>query len=224
MNQTQLNEMPVTQEEEEAMQALAKLGGGVDLKEMFRDMGSVYAGGGKTSVMDEVRALGQTIADNTRLEAQAGTLDATEPQPSGENPHNLADIINNICTQLQLLATVISNQPNTTPPEGNQSKAGENSLQDCVATTLQQADWFRTMVRHELVGLDIEDIAKNAVESLVEDEVESYFSHSFDASDHFDFNDAVNDAVSDQIEDAVSDKIDEAVDEYMSNATITICK
>ena len=201
------------------MQALAKLGGGVDLKEMFRDMGSVYAGGGKTSVMDEVRALGQTIADNTRLEAQAGTLDATEPQPSGENPHNLADIINNICTQLQLLATVISNQPNTTPPEGNQS------LQDCVALTLQQADWFRDVVRDVVVGeLDTEAMVSDAVESIVENEVESYFDNRFDCTDHFDFNDAVNDAVSDRIDDAVEAHMDDAVESYMSNATITISK
>ena len=161
-------------------------------------------------VVEEYKKLGQTIADNTRLEAQAGTLDAPEPQPT------LTDVINNICTQLQLLATVIS-----------QSKAqpeGENSLQECVALTLQQADWFHDLIRHELVALDIAEIAKDAVQEVVESEVDGYFENCFDVSNHFDFDDAVHDAVGDRIDDVVSDKIDDAVDAYLSNATISISK
>jgi hypothetical protein len=146
-----------------------------------------------------------------------GTLGAPEPQPSAENLHNIGDIINTICTQLQLLATVISQSQAET-------KAGENSLQECVSTTLQQADWFKDLIRVELVALDLEKIAESAVESIVENEVESYFENRFDPSDHFDFGDAVSDCVSDQIDDVVSDKIDDAVDAYLSNATISISK
>jgi hypothetical protein len=141
---------------------------------------------------------------------------APEPQPT------LTDIINNICTQLQLLTSVIS-QAKAQPVEENSSS--NESLHETVALVLQQSDWFKTMVREAVEdAFDMEDYAKDAVEGVVESEVESYFSNSFDASDHFDFNDAVNDAVSDQIDDAVSDKIEEALDEYMAGATISISK
>ena len=137
--------------------------------------------------------------------------DAPEPQPT------LADIVNNICTQLQLLTSVITSSQAET-------KAGENSLQETVGLVLQQADWFKDLIRVELVALDLEKIAEGAVESIVENEVESYFENRFDPSDHFDFGDAVSDCVSDQIDDVVSDKIDDAVDAYLTNATISISK
>jgi hypothetical protein len=182
VNTRSINDLPTTPEEDEAMDTLAKLGGGVALKEMFAGMGQ----------------------DLTAQHAPA-------PQPT------LADIVNSICTQLQLLTTVLSQSQAET-------KAGENSLQECVSTTLQQADWFKDLIRVELVALDLEKIAESAVESIVENEVESYFENRFDPSDHFDFGDAVSDCVSDQIDDVVSDKIDDAVDAYLSNATISISK
>ena len=129
----------------------------------------------------------------------------------------MADIVNNICTQLQLLTSVITSSQAET-------KAGENSLQETVGLVLQQADWFKDLIRVELVALDLEKIAEGAVESIVENEVESYFENRFDPSDHFDFGDAVSDCVSDQIDDVVSDKIDDAVDAYLTNATISISK
>ena len=130
-------------------------------------------------------------------------------QPSGENPHNIGDIINTICTQLQLLATVISQskaQPSTTPPEGA-------NLQDCVEQVLTQAVWFEKMVEEQ-------------VERRVEDEVESYFQHGFDPSNYFDFNDAISSEVSDQIDDIVrdqlDDKLEEVVAEKLESASISI--
>jgi hypothetical protein len=142
-----------------------------------------------------------------------GTLGAPEPQPT------LTDVINNICTQLQLLTTIIS-QPKAQPEEGTNVP----TLQECVALTLQQADWFKDVVRQELVALDIVPIAQDAVESVVEHEVESYFENNFDPTYHFDFDDAVNDAVNDRIDDAVEAHMNDAVESYMSNATITISK
>lgn len=117
------------------------------------------------------------------------TQHAPVPQPT------LADIVNNICTQLQLLTTIINQSQAET-------KAGENSLQDCVSITLQQADWFKDMVKDE-------------AESRVEREVDMYFERRFDATDHFDFGDAVSSEVHDRIDDVVSDKIDEAVEEQL---------
>ena len=132
---------------------------------------------------------------------------APEPQPtlceSTQTP-DLSTIINTICTQLQLLATVIKQQPNTTPPEGDPP-----SLQETIALTLQQADWFQEMV-------------KNEVENRVESEVESYFERRFDPTDHFDFNDAVCNEVSDQIDDIVRDQLDDVVESKLKDAHISI--
>jgi hypothetical protein len=191
-----LNNLPNTPEEDEAMDALAKLGGNVDLKAVFTQMGSDLTGG------------------------KSNVFDAPVPQPSGENPHNpdISTIINAICAQLQLLTSVISQAK-------AQPEAGENSLQECVSLTLQQADWFKEMVRGIIDDTyDFADYAENAVEHVVEKEVESYFDSSFNPEDHFDFGDAVSDAVDDRIDDIVSDKIDDAVDAYLTNATISISK
>jgi len=126
------------------------------------------------------------------------TQHAPEPQPT------LTDIINAICTQLQLLTTIIS-QPKP-QPEG-----GENSLQQCVALTLQQADWFK-----EMVGACIdEDMVRDAVKDAVESEVDTYFRNEFDPTYHFDFGDAVSSEVSDQLDDVVRDRLDEAVQEQL---------
>jgi hypothetical protein len=118
---------------------------------------------------------------------------APEPQPT------LADIVNNICTQLQLLTTII-NQPQPQP----QPEAGTNvpSLQETIELTLQQADWFKDMVKEQVV-------------ELVESEVESYFERRFDPTDHFDFGDAVSNEVDDRLDDVVRDRIDEAVEEQL---------
>ena len=63
------------------------------------------------------------------------------PQDAPPVQPTLTDIINNICTQLQLLTTVISqHQGNSQPSQATPS--GENSLQECVSTTLEQAEWF----------------------------------------------------------------------------------
>jgi hypothetical protein len=130
------------------------------------------------------------------------TQHAPAPQPT------LADIVNSICTQLQLLTTVLTSSQAET-------KAGENSLQECVSTTLQQADWFKEMVAQHLKDMGVDDIAESVVENLVERDVENYFSNSFDPTDHFDFGDAVSNEVSDQLDDVVRDRLDEVVQEQL---------
>ena len=163
-----------------------------------------------TRYISEPQPTKEDIMNNIRLPH------APEPQPTPNIEADIQATISNICLQLQALFTVIS-----------QSKAqpeGENSLQECVSLTLQQADWFEELVKRQVESLDITAIAKDAVQEVVESEVESYFENNFDPSDHFDFGDAVSDCVSEQIDDVVSDKIDDAVDSYLSNATISISK
>jgi hypothetical protein len=141
------------------------------------------------------------------------TQHATSPQPTcGQPVHNpdLSTIINTICTQLQLLSTVISQSK--AQPEGAQG----NSLQECVSLTLQQADWFRNMVRETIVDeVSLEDVVKDIVKDEIESEVESYFSNQFDPTYHFDFGDAVSSEVSDQLDDVVRDRLDEVVQEQL---------
>ena len=195
--------------DDQALQDMAKLGGVDPLSEMFTQMGRDLAN-----------------HELAHQQAQQARLDAPESQPSEIDPIKLIDeMMSQFSIKLKLLATVISQakaQPDTTPPEGTNVP----SLQETISLTLQQADWFRTMVRHELVALDIEEIAKEAVESVVEDEVESYFEHRFDCTDHFDFDDAVSNEVHDRLDDVVRDRVmdslEEVVAEKLSEASIKV--
>jgi hypothetical protein len=142
---------------------------------------------------------------------------APVPQPTLCEPTqtpDLATIINTICTQLQLLSTVISQskaQPSTTPPEGDQP-----SLQETIALTLKQAGWFKDMVRETIVDeVSLEDVVKDIVKEEVESAVDSYFRNEFDPTYHFDFGDAVCSEVSDQLDDVVRDRLDEVVQEQL---------
>jgi hypothetical protein len=167
------NQMEVTKEEEEAMDALCRLGAGVPLLNI--------SDGGRT--------------------VQYATPQFS-PQPSAEVLHkpDVTTIINNICEQLSLLATVINQtkaQPNTTPPEGNPP---EKSLQECVSAVLQQADWFKEM---------FEDAIENQVgdmNSTIEDRVDAFFSHSFSLDDHVDIDGLVSDKVDDSLAEIVEEK------------------
>jgi hypothetical protein len=137
-----------------------------------------------------------------------------EPLPKSQvSPEALIEhMVAQFSTNLKLLLTTVINQhqPNTTPPEGA-------NLQDCVEQVLTQAVWFEKMVEEQ-------------VESRVEDEVENYFQHRFDASNYFDFGDAVSDEVSnqihdivrDQLDDVVADKLEEVVAEKLSEARVSI--
>lgn len=199
-----------------------------EMHKMFQDMGNVFVGEGKSNVF-EAPTTQPTVTKEEWMEygmnnpinispTTQDILNAPEPQPTqmGEvlpNP-DLPTIINTICAQLQLLTTVISQakaQPDTTPPEGNP----DITLQETVGLVLQQADWFKDIIRRELVALDISEIAKDAVEDIVENEVESYFEHRFDPEDHFDFGDAVESAVDDRLDDVVREKLDDVVQEQL---------
>ena len=167
------------------------------------------------------------ISDGGRtVQYQQAPQHAPIPQPTlcESTQTDIPTIINTICAQLQLLSTVINqhqgNSPNTTPPEGNQS------LQDTVALTLQQAEWFKEMVEKAVDDRDFEELVGEAVSNKVEGEVEHYFDYRFDPSDHFDFGDAVSDAVDDRLDDIVKEKIDECIEEVvaekLSSANVSI--
>jgi hypothetical protein len=133
----------------------------------------------------------------------------TTPTPT------LEDVINNICSQLQLLATVIKQQ------QGN-SLSPDQTMQECVQLVLQQSTWFEGMIDRKIEDANIEDMVKDRVE----DEVNEWFSHSFSLTDHVDIDDLIQDEVNDKLDDVVGEKLDEKlqelVDEKFRNADISI--
>jgi len=209
-----------------------------EMHKMFQQMGGDLTGG-KTNVFDTPTTQPTVTKEewmeynmNNPINASAidyATQHAPEPQDSEIDPIKLIDeMMTQFSIKLKLLATIIS-QSKAQPTQGNSLNAGENSLQECVSLTLQQADWFKEMVRGIIDDTyDFSDHAENAVEHVVEKEVEHYFDTRFCPEDHFDFADAVSDAVDDRLDDIVSDKIDDVVqekfDDFMENATITINK
>ena len=136
------------------------------------------------------------------MQALSEKQDAPVPQPS------LTDIINNICTQLQLLTTIVS-QPKPQP------EAGTNvpSLQETVALVLQQGNWFKTMVYERAEELvDDKDFAYE-----IESAVETHFSNSFSLDDHVDISAEVESKVEDIAEDLLKDIVEDRLAEIVSN-------
>lgn len=141
----EINTMPVTNEEEEAMQQL------------------------------------------TNNQVQEVCTTTTQPEV------NIEGIINTICSQLQLLTSVISQTQRN-------SLAEQQSLQDCVTTVLQQGSWFTEKVNKAVEDVDFEDVIKDAVSEEVSNIVESYFSYEFQLSDHVDISDMVREQVEEKFE------------------------
>jgi hypothetical protein len=179
-----LNQLPNTPEEDEAM------------RELFEKMGQDLTG--------KVPDLGVNAFETPVFSITPPHAPVPQPSEMGEplpksqvNPEAVIDeMLYTIKQSLLLLATVIKEQPNTTPPEGDPP-----SLQETIELTLQQADWF-----------------KELVQEAVDKEVEDYFDYRFDVSNYFDFGDAISNEVHDRIDDAVRDHIDEAVADKVEEA------
>jgi hypothetical protein len=135
------------------------------------------------------------------------THDLPDPTPLPPTP-TLETIITNISTQLQLLATVIKEKGTNVPTE-----AGENSLQECVSTTLQQAQWFNDMVKDEAEEL----IDDKDFDYQIESAVESYFSNSFSLDDHVDITAEVETRVENIADGLIQDAVEERLAEIVSN-------
>jgi hypothetical protein len=193
-----LNQLPNTPEEDEAM------------RELFEKMGQDLTG--KVPVLN-ISDGGRTVHYQTAPNAPVPQpSEMGEPLPKSEvSPEALIEhMVAQFSTNLRLLLTTIISQPKAQPEE-----AQGNSLQECVETTLEQARWFKEMVEQH-------------VAECVESEVEDYFQHGFDPTNYFDFADAVSsevhdtidDAVRDHIDDAVADKVEEAVAERMKSIRV----
>jgi len=184
MNQT-INELEVTAEEVEAMDALCRLGAGVPLLNI--------SDGGRT--------------------VQYATPQFS-PQPSAESLHKpdsqvspealIDEMVAQFSIKLKLLLTVI-NQTKAQPTQGNSLNAEDQSLQECVSAVLQQAGWFKEMVK-EIVEEKIDDMD---FDYQVEAAVETHFSNSFSLDDHVDITAEVESRTTEIVEEQLADLLDE---------------
>lgn len=179
------NEYPVTAEEVEEMDRLCRLGAGVP------------------------------FVKDSSVTVEGVTMEITQ-QPSAEILHNqaqpnIADIINNICTQLQLLTTLIT-QPKAQP------HADDQSLQACVDAVLEQAGWVGDKIDTAVNDyIDNEVAWSEIVSDPVSSAVDNYFSYEFSLTDHCDIDDIIADKLDDRLEDIVQERLNE----MLSTATIT---
>lgn len=205
MNQA-INEMPVTQEEDEAMDALCRLGAGVPLpakptKEEWVDYG----------VENPPQYTAEQIEEIQKTMDKKGEW-VSQPQLSPEAI--IDEMVAQFSIKLKLLLTVI-NQTKAQPTQGNSLNAEDQSLQECVSLTLQQAEWFKEMFEEEIEN-QVGDMS-----STIEDRVDAFFSHSFSLDDHVDIDSIVRDKVDDELESIVEDKLADLVSEKLSNLRIT---
>lgn len=181
LNTSNINNLPTTPEEDELFKTMAE--------------------------MSKVNAFETPIFSITPQPTQMG-----EPLPKSQvNPEALIeDMVAQFSISLKLLlTTIIKQQPNTTPPEGDPP-----SLQETIELTLQQADWLKDMVKEAVEGA-VEEIIDNgnfedAVSSQVGSCVDSYFCHEFSLDDHCDINSMVSDKVDDCLEEVVAEKLESA--------------
>lgn len=189
MNQA-INEMPVTKEEDEAMDALCRLGAGVPL----------------LNISDGGRVVQYATPPSAEV------LHKTEAQLSPEAI--IDEMVTQFSIKLKLLLTVI-NQTKAQPTQGNSLNAEDQSLQECVSLTLQQAEWFKEMFE-DAVDNQVGDIS-----STIDDRVDAFFSHSFSIDDYVDVDSIVRDKVDDDLVDIVEDKLADLVSEKLRNLRIT---
>ena len=131
------------------------------------------------------------------------------PQPPTPKP-DLDEIVNAISAQLQLLASVIKESAEKGKfSDGNPSQ----SLQDCVSTTLEQAEWFKEMVEEKTETL----VDDKDFDYQIESAVETHFCNSFSLDDHVDITAEVESKVEDIAEDLIKDMVEERLAEIVSN-------
>ena len=177
MNQA-INEMEVTAEEVEAMDALCRLGAGVPL----------------LNISDGGRVVQYATPPSAEV------LHRPEPQLSPEAI--IDEMVAQFSTKLKLLLTVI-NQTKAQPTQGNSLNAEDQSLQECVNLTLQRAGWFEEMIGREIEKRDLEYEIDNAVESYFTNS----FSLDDHVDITAEVENKIEEIVEEQLADIVSEKL-----------------
>jgi len=194
MQDLTINNLPTTPEEDEAMDALAKLGGGVALSEMFAGMGK-------------------------DLTAQHAPV--PQPTPIATDVANIGGIIDSICTQLHLLGTVISQSK--AQPEGAQESLQETVklvlqqgdwFKEMVAQHLKDmgVDDIAESVVENLVERDVENYFSNSFDPT------DHFDFGDAVSNEVD--DRLDDVVRDNLDDVVQEQLEEVVAEKLKSIRV----
>jgi len=154
-----------------------------------------------TFTMQDLNNIEVTKEEEEAMQVMEKQMGEVLPNKLPNTTPDINTIINNICTQLQLLSTVIK--------EGAEKREGDpqpNQLQECVGSVLENATWFKEMVQEkvdELVG-DVD------FDSEVESKVDDWFRTSFSFDDYVD--------VSSELES----KVEEVVEDKLRNASISV--
>ena len=196
-----LNQMPTTPEEEEAMNELTnKQQEQLQQHELAHQL-----------IQGATGAQYETI-DLKKFESVTAP-DAPLPQPTPDI-HQLAD-------QLTLTFNTLIKQLLDLQAQAQPVSSSSGDLQECVSTVLEEADWFDDRLDDKLTDLVDEHDFSHDVENAVGSEVENYFSYNFSLEDHVDVYDLMRDAVDDKLEDMVQEKLEEILTEKLQSATIT---
>jgi hypothetical protein len=176
-----LNQLPNTPEEDEAMREL--------FEKMGQDLTAQHAPVPQPSEMGEPLPKPQQPS-----------------QPSQVNPEALIEhMVAQFSTNLRLLLTTIITQPKAQPEE-----AQGNSLQECVETTLEQARWFKEMVEQhvaERVESEVEDYFQHGFDPTnYFDFADAVSSEVYDRIDDA-VRDQIDEAVADKVEEAVVERM-----------------
>jgi hypothetical protein len=195
-----LNQMPTTPEEEEAMQDLTNK---------------------QQEQLKQHELAHQLIQGATG--AQYETIDLKKFEsvtaPSAPLPQH-TPTVQELADQLTLTFNTLIKQILELQGKQPVSSSSED-LQECVSTVLEDADWFDDRLDDKLTDLVEEHDFSHDVENAVGSEVENYFGYNFNLEDHCDVYDLMRDAVDDKLEDMVQEKLEEILTEKLQSATIT---
>jgi hypothetical protein len=196
------NAMPVTNEENEAMDTLAKQQES-NAQAVATAMDG-YIGIGKTAVLETIQ--GATGAQYVEVD--------TTPKPEQYAPQpQHTPTVQELADQLTLTFNTLIKQILALQPQAQPVSEG---LVEAVETVLEQADWFANKVDEKLDELvDDHDFSYE-----VERAVENHFG-DFCLEDHVDVSSEIESIVDDRLDDLVQEKVEEILQEKLQNITIT---
>ena len=200
-----LNQMPVTTEEEEAMQDLTKQ--------------QVENTSTNDTIIQGATGAQYEAIDFKKFEAPEGGViqHAPIPQPTPD----IQALIQTLSTTFNQLLSAITAQAQDKQPVSS-SSGGDADLIKAVEVVLEDADWMMEKLEDAMDNrYDMEDLISQGVADKVSGEVDNYFSYNFSIEDHCDIADLVEDRVESVIDGIVEEKLAEIIQDKLSSATIT---
>lgn len=198
-----LNNMEVTQEEDQAMEALTE-----KQKEAWVNYGMANP---PQHTVEQIETAQNKMDKKEEWVYQAPQAIQSvmgfqyAPMDTSPQAQELSNLFVNLTSTMQaIIKLCVETQTKGQPSEG---------LNETVATVLQNAEWFKEMVDREVDELlDDKDFAYE-----INSEVEDWFSNSFSLDDHVDITAEVESKVEDIAEDLLKDIVEERLAEIVSD-------